>query len=132
MNRASFDLLDDFGATTVSVLRDSNYPSCDDETIFAADTATNVIVFSVHDLNVSSPTYDEDLLNILIDLKLNGVETIYGCSYTILCLRVNLFFLLSSLSLSLTLTLLLTFSASIPCSVNRLQSFGDSPQQLLV
>jgi hypothetical protein len=88
VNRASFNLLDNLGASTVAVLRDSNYPSCDDETLLGADTATNVTVVSIHDLNVSSPTYDADLLEILSDLKLGGVETIYGCSYTTLCLRV--------------------------------------------
>jgi hypothetical protein len=88
VNRASFELLDGLGATTVSVLRDSNYVACDDFTINEAEKITNDTVFSRHDLNMSSPTYDADLLEILSDLKLGGVETIYGCSYTTLCLRV--------------------------------------------
>lgn len=60
-------------------------------TIAEADAVTDVLVYSIHDLNISSPSYADDLLEILNFLKAHNVETIYGCSYTALCLEVIFF-----------------------------------------
>jgi hypothetical protein len=102
-------------------LRDSNYVACDDLTIADADSATDVIVYSIHDLNISSPTYDQDLLAILDYLNLHEVETIYGCSYTTLCLKV-------CSSSNSCLDLFHVVSAPITRPLYQLQSQGHPPQ----
>lgn len=88
---ATFELLDQLGAQTIAILRDSNYPSCDDSTISGAKLTSNITVFNVYDLNVNSPLYKEELLLILAQLKSNGIETIYGCSYSTMCLEVHIY-----------------------------------------
>lgn len=90
---AVFELLDDLGAQTVAVFRDSNYPSCDDAAISGAEIITNVTVYDIYDLDVNSPLYKEQLLAILLQLKLNGVETVYGCSYSTMCIEVKIIFI---------------------------------------
>ena len=86
---AVFELLDELGAKTIAILRDSNYPSCDDTAISGAEIITNITVFEVYDLNINSPLYKEELSAILAKLKLNNIETIYGCSYSTMCLEVQ-------------------------------------------
>jgi hypothetical protein len=87
---AVFGALSDFGSASVAVIRDTDYPTCSNESIFRnANTHGDLDFAGLFVVDPSSPTYAQDVEDLLSDLQATGVESIFGCSYDTLCSLVR-------------------------------------------
>ena len=84
-----FGALDKFGASSVAVIRDLNYPTCSNESTFYRANTFGLDFVGIYSVDPNSLTYSLDVSAVLKDLQNMGVESVYVCSYDSLCTEVD-------------------------------------------
>jgi branched-chain amino acid transport system substrate-binding protein len=86
--KSTFHSFVSYGAKTVSVITENDHDNCLYENTLKAALVEGITLFSHHTLDKQSPTYLQDLTDILVDLQQNQVEVVIGCSIAALCTHV--------------------------------------------
>ena len=90
---AAFRSLSHLQAPRVAWLRDHDDPTCVQEIVSEVSSLfPEVVLYGYYDLDPTSPEYVQNILTILEELKVNGVEAVVGCSFLDLCIQVSLLF----------------------------------------
>jgi ABC-type branched-subunit amino acid transport system substrate-binding protein len=87
--RSTFYSFVSFGAKNISVISENDHDNCQYENTVKAALAEGINLYSHHTLDNKSPTYLQDITNILLDLKENNVAVVIGCSLSSLCTHVS-------------------------------------------
>ena len=85
---AVFKSLCNFKAKRVAIIRDNNEPICHLDEVLAINSSHAVDLYGYYDVDPNDPDYEMNIRAILIDLKVNGVESVLGCSYVDLCILI--------------------------------------------
>eukprot|EP00602_Paraphysomonas_sp_CaronLab_P005348 CAMPEP_0185017998 /NCGR_PEP_ID=MMETSP1103-20130426/842_1 /TAXON_ID=36769 /ORGANISM="Paraphysomonas bandaiensis, Strain Caron Lab Isolate" /LENGTH=1593 /DNA_ID=CAMNT_0027547641 /DNA_START=63 /DNA_END=4844 /DNA_ORIENTATION=- len=84
----AFCALKNFGAESVAVIRDTEYTSCMNSTALLNADDCGINISGVYDVDPQSPFYEQNVTAILEELKSQGIQSIYGCSYGPLCIEI--------------------------------------------
>jgi ABC-type branched-subunit amino acid transport system substrate-binding protein len=87
--RSTFHSFVSFGAKNISVITESDHDNCLYENSVKAALAEGINLYSHHTLDKQSPTYLQDITDILLNLKENNVDVVIGCSISSLCTHVS-------------------------------------------
>jgi ABC-type branched-subunit amino acid transport system substrate-binding protein len=86
--KSTFHSFVSYGAKNVSVITENDHDNCLYQNTLQAALVEGITLYSHHTLDKRSPTYLQDLTDILLDLKENQVEVVIGCSISALCTHV--------------------------------------------
>lgn len=86
--RSTFHSFASFGAKNISVITESDHDNCLYENSVKAAHAEGISLSSHHTLDKKSPTYLQDITDILLELKEKHVDVVVGCSIASLCTHV--------------------------------------------
>ena len=87
---AVFRLLFNVGAKTLTIIRDKNEPLCLWEDVLTVNSSYPVKLVEYHVVDPNDADYDDQIRDILFQSKDRGVESILGCSYHDLCIKIPL------------------------------------------
>jgi hypothetical protein len=88
--KSTFHSFKSFGAKNISVITENDHDNCLYENVVKAALAEGISLYSHHTLDKNSPTYLQDITDILLDLKENDVDVVIGCSLASLCTHVSI------------------------------------------
>jgi hypothetical protein len=108
-SEGAFRAFHTFGAKTIAVITDDDVTVCNNESSILYAELYNLTLSGFYSVNRSQEeeAYNQTIRDILLELKANNVETVFGCSFSSLCelvsflplpLSVDFFFSLSPTS----------------------------------
>jgi hypothetical protein len=131
-SEGAFHAFHSFGAKTIAVITDDDVTVCNNESSIYYAQLYNLTLSGFYSLNKSQENYNETIRGILLDLKENNVETVFGCSFSTLCELVSQPALSLSLSISVYLSLCLSLTVSVSLSVSLSLSLSRPVDQLIL
>jgi hypothetical protein len=86
---AAFRTFSNLDAPRVAILRDNDDPICFREDVDRANALyPDVVLYGYYEFDHEHPEYLNDIRIVLEQLKANGVETVFSCSFLDLCIQV--------------------------------------------
>jgi hypothetical protein len=84
-SEGAFHTFSVLGARSIAVISDYDVTVCNENSSILFANLYNLTLYGFYSVNSSEVSYNQTIKEILVELKDNNVETVFGCSFSTLC-----------------------------------------------